>query len=78
MTTTTKTTAKKTAAKPVRAQSEPLPPITVKDLAAALHEARLLVEETEALAPSGLVTQKAQLAKVRIGHAVELLEALTP
>jgi hypothetical protein len=75
MTTPTKKTA---TPKPVRAKSEPLPAITVKDLETAIDESRALVEEAEALAPSGLVTQKMQLAKVRIKHAAELLEALKP
>lgn len=73
------TTAKKTiTAKPARAKSEPLPAITVKDLEAALAETLALIEGAEALAPIGLVTQKIQMAKVRAGNAVELLEALKP
>lgn len=73
------TTAKKTAtAKPVRVKSEPLPAITVKDLETALAETLALIEGAEAMAPIGLVTQQLQLAKVRAGHSLELLEALKP
>lgn len=72
-------TTKKTAAvKTVRAKSEPLPAITVRDLESALTETLELIEKAEALAPSGIVTQQCQLAKVRARHSLELLEALKP
>lgn len=52
--------------------------VKVADLEQALSDALGLIEKTETLAPAGIVSQHCQLAKVRITHAVELLEALKP